>query len=59
VLTATVAVPGVAISAAVTAACNRVLLTNAVVRLLPFHKTVELLAKLDPFTVKVKAPPPA
>jgi hypothetical protein len=58
VLTVTVAVSGDATSATVMAACNCVLLKTVVVRLLPFHKTVEVLAKFDPFTVSRNAAAP-
>jgi hypothetical protein len=57
--TVTVAVPSAAMSAAVIAAVTCVLLTNALVRLEPFHCTVEVLTKLVPFTVRVNAAPPA
>ena len=59
VLTVTVAVPCVAIRPAAIGAVNCVALTNTVVRAEPFHKTTELAAKLDPFTVNVNGPPPA
>jgi len=36
-----------------------VLLTNVVVRLLPFHCAVDVVTKPEPFTVKVNAGPPA
>jgi hypothetical protein len=55
----TLAVPAEAMSAAVIAAVNCVLLTKVVVRLDPFHRIVELLRKLVPFTVSVNAAPPA
>jgi hypothetical protein len=57
--TVTVAVPAVAMSAAVIAAVNCVLLTNVVVRLDPFQRTVEVLRKLVPLAVSVNATPPA
>lgn len=57
--TVTCAVPGLAMSAAVMAAVNRVVPVNAVSRGLPFHSTVELVTKLLPLTVKVNAAPPA
>jgi len=41
------------------AACSCVLLTNVVVRADPFQLTTELLMKPFPFTVRVKAAPPA
>jgi hypothetical protein len=53
------AVPAAAMSAAGIAAVTCVLLTNVVARFEPFHCTVELLRRLVPFTVSVKAPPPA
>jgi transcription initiation factor TFIIIB Brf1 subunit/transcription initiation factor TFIIB len=59
VVTVTMALPAVAISAAVTAACKLVLETNVVVRALPFHWIVEEETKLDPVTVSVNAAPPA
>jgi hypothetical protein len=40
-------------------ACTRVLLTTVVVRLTPFHSTVEAGTKLLPCTVSVKANAPA
>ena len=55
----TLAVPADAISAAVIAAVTCVLLTNIVVRLDPFHCTLEVLTKWEPFTVSVNAAPPA
>jgi len=60
VITVTVTFPGVATSAAVMAAVSWVLETNVVVRGEPFHCTTELLLKVEPFTVRVKAvnPPP-
>jgi hypothetical protein len=57
--TVTLAVPAVAISAAVIAAVSCVPLTYVVVRSEPFHLTIEPLTKLVPFTVSVKAPPSA
>ena len=57
--TVTLAVPADAMSAAVIDAVNCVLLTNVVVRLEPFHCTVEVLSKLVPFTVSVNDAPPA
>jgi hypothetical protein len=57
--TVMLAVPAAAMSAAVIAAVNRVLLTKVVVRADPFHFTVEVLTKLLPLTVSVKAAPPA
>ena len=40
-------------------ACSWPLLTNVVVRLLPFHRTTEPEIKFVPFTVRVKPAPPA
>jgi hypothetical protein len=57
--TVTIAVPAVAMSAAVIAACRLVLETNLVVRAVPFHCTVEGDMKFVPVTVSVNAPPPA
>ena len=57
--TVTIAVPPVAMSAAVMAACKLVLDTNVVVRALPFHCTVEEDTKPVPVTVSVNAAPPA
>jgi hypothetical protein len=59
VVTVTMALPAVAISAAVMAACKLVLETKVVVRALPFHWIVEEETKLDPVTVSVNAAPPA
>src|SRR5438552_2423368 len=52
------AVPAVAMSPAVIAACNWVLLTNVVVRAAPFQRTTDPLTKFVPFTVSVKAAAP-
>jgi hypothetical protein len=57
--TLTLAVPALAISAAVIAAVSCVLLTNVVVRPDPFHCTLDVLTKFEPFTVSVSAAPPA
>jgi hypothetical protein len=51
--------PAVTTSVAVMAACNWALEINVVVRGLPFHATVEVLRKLEPFTVSVKLALPA
>jgi hypothetical protein len=59
VKTLTAAVPAVAMSAAEMAALSCVLLTKVVGRSAPFQRTTELLMKRVPFTVKVKAGPPA
>lgn len=58
-LTVTLDVPVVAMSVAGICAVSCVALTNAVVRALPFHCTVEPATKPLPFTVKVNAAPPA
>ena len=57
--TVTLAVPAVAMSAARIEAVTCVEETNVVVRFVPFHLTTELEMKLVPFTVSVKAAPPA
>ena len=57
--TVTEALPAAAISAAVIAAVSWVALTKVVVRFAPFQRTTEPLTKLLPFTVSVKAGPPA
>jgi hypothetical protein len=57
--TVTLAVPAVAMSAARIDAVTWVALTYVVVRFVPFHLTTELEMKLVPFTVSVKADPPA
>jgi hypothetical protein len=57
--TVTDAVPPIAMSAAVIAACRLVPDTNVVVRALPFHSTVEDEIKFEPETVRVKSGPPA
>jgi hypothetical protein len=59
VVTVTLAVPVVAIRLAGTAAVTWVALTNVVVSAVEFHFTVAPEAKLVPFTVSVKAAPPA
>jgi hypothetical protein len=51
--------PALAISAAVICAVNCVELTNVVVRLLPLKRTTAVGRNLVPFTVNVKAIPPA
>ena len=57
--TVTIAVPTVAMSAAVMAACKLVLETKVVVRGLLFHWTMEDETKLEPVTVTVNAALPA
>ena len=59
VTTAMVAVPAVAISAALIAACNWLLETKVVGRALPFHWTTEVAIKPAPSTLRVKVPLPA
>lgn len=59
VKTVTAIVPADATSDAVIAARSVVLFTKVVVRLEPFQRTVEVLTKLDPLTVKAKALEPA
>jgi len=51
--------PGDAMRVALTEAVSWVELTKVVVRLVVFHATVALLAKFEPFTVRVKDPLPA
>ena len=58
-VTVTVAVPAVAISAAVIAAVNCVALTKVVVLAAPLNFTTEVDTKPVPFKVRVKAAPPA
>jgi hypothetical protein len=58
-ITVTDAVPAVAMSAAVMAACKLVLETKVVVRALPFHCTTEEATKLVPVTLNENAAPPA
>ena len=58
-VTVTVAVPAVAISAAVIAAVSWVALTNVVVLAAPLNFTTDVDTKPVPFTVRVKAAPPA
>src|SRR5687768_5009665 len=58
VKTVTEAVPAVAMSAAEICACSWVLLTNMVVRSLPFQRTTDDATKLPPVAVIVKAPLP-
>ena len=57
--TVTEAVPGVTMSRAEMEAVSFVLLANVVVRGDPFQFTTEPETKLEPFTVRVKAGPPA
>jgi hypothetical protein len=59
VTTVTWAVPARAMSVAGIAAVTRVARTKVVVRLLPFHCTIDPVVNPDPFTVRVKAAPPA
>jgi len=56
--TVTEAVPGDATSAAVTVAVSCVEETKAVVNAVPFQRTVEVVTKLVPFTVRVNCPQP-
>ena len=58
-VTVTVAVPAVAISAAVIAAVNCVARTKVVVLAAPLNFTTDVDTKPVPFTVRVKAAPPA
>ena len=58
-VTVTVAVPAVAISAVEIAAVSCVALTNAVVLAAPLNFTTDVDTKPVPFTVRVKAAPPA
>ena len=58
-VTVTLAVPAVAMSAAVIAAVNCVALTNVVVLAAPLNFTTEVDTNPVPFTVRVKAAPPA
>jgi hypothetical protein len=58
-VTVTVAVPAVAISAAVIAAVSWVALTKVVVLAAPLNFTTDVDTKPVPFTVRVKAAPPA
>jgi hypothetical protein len=57
--TVTLALPTVAINVADTDALNCVALTTVVARPVPFHCTTAPLRKFVPFTVSVKAGPPA
>jgi hypothetical protein len=58
-VTVTLTVPAVAISAAVIAAVNFVVLTNVVVLVAPLNFTSEVDTNPVPFTVRAKAAPPA
>ena len=58
-VTVTLAVPAVAISAAVIAAVNCVALTNVVVLAAPLNFTTDVETKEVPLTVSAKATPPA
>src|SRR5204862_7148989 len=51
------AVPRLARSVAGIATCSCVALTNVVGRVLPFHRTTEVLTNRAPFTVSVNAGP--
>ncbi len=57
--TVMLAFPALAIKLAGTAAVSCTELTNVVVSAVPFHRTVAPVRKLVPFTVSVKAAPPA
>src|SRR5450432_425027 len=57
--TVMIAVPAEAMSGALMLACSCVLEMNVVVRAEPFHPTVAAGSKFVPFTVIVKAIPPA
>src|SRR5258706_2351549 len=57
--TLTTAVPELAMSKARMEAVNPVPLTNVVVRFEPFQRTTDPFTKFAPFTVSVKAAPPA
>ena len=57
--TVTLAVPGCDIAAATTVPVNSVALTNFVVMSAPFHRTLEVDTKPDPFTLKLKPALPA
>jgi len=58
-VTVTLKLPAVAISEAGIAAVSCVALTNVVATAVPLKLTVEPLTKFVPFTVKMKAGPPA
>ena len=58
-LTVTVAVPGEMIRAASTEAVNLPTFTKVVGSGVSFHRMVELAVNAEPFTVRVKAAPPA
>ena len=58
-VTATLAVPAVAISAAAIAAVSWVALTNVVVFDTPLKVTADVATNPVPFTVRVNAAPPA
>jgi hypothetical protein len=58
-VTLTLALPAAAIRLAATDAVSCVALTNVVGMAVPFHLTVEPDKKPVPFTVRVKAAPPA
>ena len=59
VLTDTVALPCEVIRAAAIGAFNWLALTKVVNNGVPFHRTAELVGEANPFTVRVKAGPPA
>ena len=58
-MTATLALPGARMSAAVISASNTLGDTNVVVRVEPFHKTTEVVKKFTPLTVTEKFGPAA
>ena len=57
--TVTAAEPAVAMSVVLMAAVSIELLTNVVVRSVPFQRITELLTKFEPFTCKLKPGAPA
>ncbi len=58
-LTETSAEPALAMLELKTVACKFVLLTYVVIKGLPFQSTTHPIWRFDPFTVRVKAAPPA